>query len=135
MRQHLERYTPEICSHLRHMAETRQWKDWHVVDSAHEELLEDLELTYHLHVAAEATGVRKGMPPMPPFPARVIDSEGLLDPAEFIRGYQARHSHRAWNQSDNGAKPVKAANLRAERRERRRSRAGRLKHFVSMLFV
>ncbi len=105
MRLHLERYTPEICSHLQQMAEHRQWKDWHLLDSANEELLEDLELTYHLHVAAEATGMRAGMPPMPLFPPRFIDSEGLLDPVEFVNVYRRRHSHGAWNQSDNGGNP------------------------------
>ncbi len=103
MGQNLERYTPEICSQLRHMAEQRQWTNWQRPDSRHEELLEDLELTYHLHIAAEAAGARKGMPPMPPFPARLIDSEGLLDPVDFLNGRMRDNSPRAWNHSDNAA--------------------------------
>lgn len=109
MRRHLERYTPEVCSQLRQLAERRHWNDWHRTDSRGEELLEDLELTYHLHVAAEVTGARKGMPPMPSFPVRLIDSEGVLDPVEFIRGQLRHNSPRTWNQSDNAAEAAQAA--------------------------
>ncbi len=102
MRQHLERYTPEVCSHLRQIAERRNWNDWQRPGSEREELLEEMELTYHLHVAAEATGARRGMPPMPPFPFCFIDSEGILDPVEFLRAYKRRHgSPGGWNHSDN----------------------------------
>ena len=98
---HIDRYTPEICSQLRQMAEQRQWNDWYRPDSRREELLEDLELTCHLHAAAEASGLRAGMAPMPAFPVRLIDSEGVLDPAEFIKTYWRRHSPHTWNRSDN----------------------------------
>ena len=78
---HLERYTPEICSQLRQMAERRQWKDWRHRDGSHEELLEDLKLTYHLHIAAQASGARAGMPPMPPFPAGFVDMREYSTPS------------------------------------------------------
>lgn len=80
---HLDRYTPEICSQLRQLAEQRNWRAW---DDAvkRDEILDDLELTYHLHVAAEVTGKRAGLPAMPEFPIRFIDSEGILDPAQFV---------------------------------------------------
>lgn len=98
---HLERYTPEVCSQLRQIAEHRQWKDWYQRDFQREELLEDMELTYHLHVAAEVNGARKGMPPMPSCPVRFIDSEGLLDPVEFLNAYKQQRHMPEWNQSDN----------------------------------
>lgn len=103
----LDRYTPEICSQLRQMAEGRQWRSWNVQTAAREDLLEDLELTYHLHVAAEVSGSRAGLPPMPPLPFRLIDSEGLLDPAAFVRMH-ARHSPRRWNQMDNAVRDTAA---------------------------
>lgn len=93
MRRHLERYTPEVCSQLRQLAERRQWRDWRRADFRREELLEDLELTYHLHVAAEITGARKGMPAMPRSAVRFIDSEGVLDPVRFLKN----HSDNAIN--------------------------------------
>lgn len=84
----LDRYTPEICSQLKTIAEKRDWRNWD--RSVHwENLMEDLELTYHLHVAAAVSGTRAGLPQMP---NSLIDSEGLLDPAEFLRGYfNGRH--------------------------------------------
>jgi hypothetical protein len=97
----LDRYTPEICSQLRQIAEQRNWRAWdHSVQR--DELLEDLELTYHLHVAAEATGKRAGFPAMPEFPIAFVDSEGILDPAGFVRSFFKRHAAAPiWNQSDN----------------------------------
>ncbi|MBV8896729.1 MAG: hypothetical protein JO051_09470 [Acidobacteriaceae bacterium] len=103
MRYRLNRYSPEICTQLRKIAEQR---DWHAWDRSvrRDELLEDLELTYHLHVAAEATGARAGLPAMPAYPVAFIDSEDVLDPAEFLRSYKARHEMPcAWNESDKRA--------------------------------
>lgn len=103
MRHRLNRYSPEICAQLRKIAEQRDWHAWD--KSVHrDEILEDLELTYHLHFAAEATSVRAGLPTMPAYPIAFIDSEGALDPAEFLRAYKARHATPClWNESDNGA--------------------------------
>lgn len=94
------------------MAEQRQWRSWEGQDFGREELLEDLELTYHLHIAAEASGVRAGMAPMPPFPISFTDAEGRLDPAEFLN-FRAcgRSSPREWNQSDNCARTKLFQNL------------------------
>lgn len=104
MARYLERYTPEVCSRLRQIAERREWRDWKQTGTKREDLLEEMELTYHLHRAAEAVGKRNGLPPMPLFPIRFIDSEGLLDPVEFINEYHRRHhSPGAWNQMDNAA--------------------------------
>lgn len=98
----VDRYTPEICSKLRQIAEHRQWRNWSCQDFEREDLLEELELTYHLHLAAEASGARAGMAPMPTFPINFTDSEGHLDPAEFIRSYpRSRNPQRTWNRSDN----------------------------------
>jgi hypothetical protein len=106
---YLDRYTPEVCSQLRQIAEQRSWRAWDKTVEQ-DELLEDLELTYHLHAAAEATGARAGLPAMPNFPIGFIDSEGLLNPAEFIKSFTLRRPLSwAWNQSDNGAKAVVAA--------------------------
>ncbi len=105
----LDRYTPEICSRLRQIAERRNWRAW---DGSiqREEVLEDLELTYHLHAAAEAAGARAGLPAMPKFPIRFIDSEGVLDPAQFVESFRARHEIVKFvNQSDNGSQIVFAA--------------------------
>ena len=91
----LDRYTPDICLKLRQIAEQRSWRAW---DGSvkHDELLQDLELTYHLHAAAEAAGARAGFPAMPEFPIRLIDSEGMLDPAEFVTSYAGnRAEYRA----------------------------------------
>jgi hypothetical protein len=85
---HLELYTPDICSQLRQIAEVRQWRDWRRHTHEREAIEKDIELTYHLHAAAEASGARKGMPPMPPCPIH-IHSDHSLDPAEFIAGYRA----------------------------------------------
>jgi hypothetical protein len=84
----LDRYTPEICGKLRQIAEQRDWRSW---DGSvkQDELLQDLELTYHLHAAAEAAGTRAGFPAMSGFPIHFIDSEGFLDPAEFVRSCAA----------------------------------------------
>jgi hypothetical protein len=82
---HLERYTPEICSQLRQIAESRDWKSWHQQDAVREDLLQDLELSYHLHLAADVSGTRAGMPPMPPFPLCFADPTRVLDPEEFIK--------------------------------------------------
>jgi hypothetical protein len=82
---HLERYTPEICSQLRQIAESRDWTAWSQKDFAREEVLQDLELSFHLHAAAEAVGVRAGLPPMPPFPFCLADPAQFNDPEEFIR--------------------------------------------------
>jgi hypothetical protein len=89
MRHYLNRYSPEICAQLRRIAEQREWRAWdkHV---QRDEVLEDLELTYHLHIAAEVSGARAGFPAMPTFPVSFIDSEGALDPAEFLRSFKAR---------------------------------------------
>lgn len=103
----LELYTPEICSELRRLAETRQWHPWDPSKAPPEDLLEDVELTYHLHLAAEANGARAGMPPMPAFPLSFRYSEGSLDPGEFILAYLSRHP-RQWNQSDNRARLLSA---------------------------
>lgn len=109
---HLDRYTPEICSQLRQIAEHRQWRSWDRRDFGREELLEDLELTYHLHIAAEAIGRRAGMAPMPPFPIGFSDTEGCLDPSVFIKFYSpGRVSHREWNQSDNAPRTEMFNNL------------------------
>lgn len=106
----LERYTPEICAQLRHFAEMRQWHRWdatHVQggalsnDRLRSDVLEDVELTYHLHLAAEASGMRAGMPAMPPLPLKINLGEKSLDPAEFILNYRRRHSPWQWNQLDN----------------------------------
>ncbi len=91
----LDRYTPEICSQLRQIAEHRQWRNWNCADFGQEDVLEELELTYHLHVAAEASGARAGMAPMPTFPINFTDSEGRLDPAEFIKSYARNRFPRA----------------------------------------
>jgi hypothetical protein len=100
---HLDRYTPEICSQLAQIARRRNWRAWDKSIQS-EELLEDLELTYHLHAAAEATGVRAGLPAMPEFPIGFIDSEGVLDPAKFVRSFCARYDLASgWNLSDNGS--------------------------------
>ncbi len=99
----LDKYTPDICSQLRQIAEQRNWRAW---DGSvqRDELLEDLELTYHLHAAAEATGARAGFPAMPDFPIAFIDSEGVLDPAAFVNTFFARRLHPVpWNQLDNGS--------------------------------
>jgi hypothetical protein len=102
MRHHLKRYSPEICAQLRAVAEQRHWHVWDK-SAPREEILEEVELTYHLHLAAEAMGARAGFPTMPSFPFRFLDSEGILDPAEFLHAYRDRHSTPwAWNQSDNG---------------------------------
>lgn len=99
----LDQYTPEICCQLRQIAEERNWRAWDK-SVQRDELLEDLELTYHLHVAAEAAGARAGFPAMPGFPIAFIDSEGLLDPSAFIKSFRARHPfERPWNQMDNGS--------------------------------
>ncbi|HZS55143.1 MAG TPA: hypothetical protein VFA65_12115 [Bryobacteraceae bacterium] len=106
---HLDRYTPEICSQLRQIAEQRSWRTWDKTVEQ-DELLEDLELTYHLHAAAEAMGARAGLPAMPNFPIGFIDSEGILDPIQFIKSFTLRRPlMRAWNQSDNSAKKGAAA--------------------------
>ena len=97
----IERYTPEICAQLRQIAESRQWHQWDITQASGQDLLEDVELTYHLHLAAEASGFRAGMPPMPNFPIRFIYSEDALDPAEFILNYLRRHPPKPWNRSDN----------------------------------
>ena len=110
--QHLDRYTPAVCSELRQIAEHREWRTWDQLDFAREDLLEDLELTYHLHRAAEASGARAGLTPMPPFPLRFTDKEGLLDPAEFIKYCsRGRSSTREWNHLDNGARTELFNNL------------------------
>lgn len=116
------------------MAENRQWTDWHLLDSAQEELVEDLALTYHLHIAAEATAARTGMPPMPPFPGEFIASDGLLDPAEFIRICQVRRSHREWNESDNAGKSI-GERATAEANWRGNLERGTFKHFACILFA
>src|SRR5581483_6755632 len=101
----VDRYTPGICYQLRQIAEHRHWSSWNRQDFSRDDLMEDLELTYHLHRAAEATGERAGMAPMPPFPLSFYDREGLLDPAEFIRVCSRRRgSPREWNQLDNGVR-------------------------------
>jgi hypothetical protein len=106
---YLDRYTSEICSLLRQIAEQRNWRAWDAFVER-DELLDDLELTYHLHAAAEATGARAGLPAMPEFPIGFIDSEGLLDPAEFVKSLATRRPlSRAWNQSDNSSKTGLAA--------------------------
>lgn len=103
MRHYLDRYSPEICAQLRKVAEQRDWHAWD--NSVHrDEILEDLELTYHLHLAAEATSARAGLPAMPTCHVVFIDSEGILDPAAFLRAYKTRHNTPCvWNQSDSGA--------------------------------
>src|SRR5690242_1375045 len=83
--EHLERYTPEICSQLRQIAESRDWKNWHQQTAEREDLLQDIELSYHLHVAADAIGAREGLPPMPPFPLCFADPSSFCDPEEFIK--------------------------------------------------
>ncbi len=106
---HLDNYTPDICSQLRHIAERRDWRAW---DNPiqRDEVLEDLELTYHLHLAAEAAGVRAGLPAMSEFPIGFFDSEGILDPSAFIHTFNARHSPpRIMNQSDNNPRAGLAA--------------------------
>jgi hypothetical protein len=105
---HLERYTPEICSQLRQLAESRQWQPWGPSNAQREDLLEDVELTYHLHLAAEASGTRAGMPPMPAFPLSFSDPEGSLDPAQFILHYMRRHPPFPWHQSDNAIRSASA---------------------------
>jgi hypothetical protein len=103
MRHQLYRYSPEICAQLRRIAEQREWREWDKSVRG-DEVLEDLELTYHLHVAAEANGARAGFPAMPTFPVGFIDSEGALDPVDFLNSFQARQGTPcAWNQSDNGS--------------------------------
>ena len=103
MRQHLDRYSPEICAQLRRIAEQRNWRAWDR-SLPRDEVLEDLELTYHLHLAAEATGARAGFPAMPAFPIAFIDSEGALDPAEFLKSLKvSQHVSWAWNQSDSAS--------------------------------
>ena len=97
----LERYTPHICSQLRQLAESRQWHLWDTTKPPSTEFQEDVQLTYHLHLAADASGSRAGMPPMPRFPIRLHLSADLLDPAEFIRHYLSRHPPAPWNHSDN----------------------------------
>lgn len=98
----VDRYTPEVCSQLRQIAESRKWRSWNRQEFGSHELLEDLELTYHLHIAAEASGARAGMAPMPPFPMGFTDSEGSLDPLEFINSYlRNRSSLSPLNQTDN----------------------------------
>lgn len=71
---------------LRQIAEQRNWRAWDR-SITQDEVLRDLELTYHLHAAAEAAGARAGFPAMPDFPIKFIDSEGVLDPAEFVTSY------------------------------------------------
>jgi|GEM_PF-2714107 len=94
------------------MAEQRQWRSWEGRDFGREELLEDLELTYHLHIAAEASGARAGMAPMPAFPIGFTDADGRLDPAEFLKFHAGGRSSRLeWNQSDNGARTKLFQNL------------------------
>ena len=100
----LELYTPEICSQLRQLAESRQWQPWEPGEARRDALLEDVELTYHLHLAAEACGTRAGMPPMPAFPINFRYTEGASDPAEFILKYLRRHPPLPWNQSDSAGK-------------------------------
>lgn len=105
----LDRYTPEICSQLKQIAEERDWRTWDT-SAGQDKLLEDLELTYHLHAAAQAAGARAGLPAMPEFPIGFIDSEGVLDPAEFVRSFTQRIPMRnAWNQSDSGSQSNVAA--------------------------
>lgn len=98
---YLERYTPEICFQLRQIAESRQWRQWDPSNSPSDDLLEDVELTYHLHLAAEASGARSGMPPMSNFPVKFKFATDSLDPAEFILSYLRRYPSRPWNRSDN----------------------------------
>ena len=109
----LERYTPEICSQLRQFAETRQWHQWNPnkikpEELAKQDLREEVELTYHLHLAAEATGARAGMPPMSAFPAKFRYSGPPPHPREFILHYLARHPHGPVNQSDNCPRSLSA---------------------------
>ena len=105
----LDRYTPEICSHLRHIAEQRNWHAWDKSVRS-EELLEEVELTYHLHAAAQATGARAGFPAMPDFPIPFIDSEGALDPAKFVTSfYSRRNASIPFNRSDNGPHTILVA--------------------------
>ena len=101
---HLERYTPEICSQLRQIAESRQWHPWNLTAPPSAELNEDLLLTYHLHLAAEAAGVRAGLPPMPRFPIRCSFAEHAPDPAEFILLCLRRNPPAPWNRMDSSAR-------------------------------
>jgi hypothetical protein len=102
----LDRYTPEICSQLAAIARQRNWRAWDKPIQS-EELLEDLELTYHLHAAAEANGVRAGLPSMPDFPIGFIDSEGFLDPAQFVEAVCVRYNIRSLgNQLDSGSQTL-----------------------------
>ena len=84
----LDRYTPEICSRLRQIAETRDWENWRELGP--EDVRIEVELTYHLHVAADASGTRCGMPPMPPCPLRVPFEDP--DPARFLEMYSSELS-------------------------------------------
>jgi hypothetical protein len=93
----LDRYTPEICATLRHIAEHHSWAKWAPQpqklcapkqNTQRETVLRELELTYHLHVAADAAGLRAGLPPMPPFPVSFADPDGLLDPGKFIEAFE-----------------------------------------------
>lgn len=102
---HLDRYTNEICSELRDIAEFHCWSQWDANTSWCEDVLEDLELTYHLHFAADMAGRRAGWRPMPRLPLRFIEADSVLDPRRFLDGYKRRHTPAPllFNQSDNRA--------------------------------
>ena len=86
-----DRYTPEICSKLRQIAEARDWKNWRELGP--DDIRMEMELTYHLHLAADASGNRSGMPPMPPYPLRLPSDNP--DPAQFLEMYfSGSHSLR-----------------------------------------
>ena len=88
----LKLYTPEICEMLRRMAEERQWNSWRPGGCPPEILEEEVELTYHLHIAADAQGRRAGLPPLPKCPVTVRLHQKAPDPVEFVRWYHGRRS-------------------------------------------
>ena len=83
---YLDRYTTEICSKLKQIAEGRDWKNWRELKP--EDIRVEIELTYHLHAAADAVGTRSGMPPMPPCPLRLPLEHP--DPATFLETYSSQ---------------------------------------------
>jgi hypothetical protein len=87
---HLDLYTPDICRQLQEIAETHQWGSWRQNEMLRDDLLEEIELTCHLHTAADVTGLRAGRPPLPPCPLR-LPSDFCLDPASFVATYSFRH--------------------------------------------
>ena len=101
---HLDRYTPDICARLREIAEDRHWRSWRNPELHQEDIAEEIELTYHLHLAAEVSGQRAGMPSMSPCPIRVPQGEEPPDPAEFVECYRVRHVPRNKRPNDENRK-------------------------------